>query len=363
MSNPLQSVLESHGFRTATSRQRRVAEAAKVFAEGVAGRSHTARAVLTEAFTTSDFPVLLGQAFEIEARASFRQVTDETTSIATVETVQDFRPKKIRDLFSDTYFEKVAEGEEYKGDNPFAETEVQIQGEKYGRNYGLTWELMLNQDFAGVADFPGLLGRGAANTRNKVIYQQLVADGGLRSSFFSKTGTDALGYQSLKNAKEYLGTVENQHGDPLDVSQLVLIVPPALEDTAVGLTTARSVNRTFDDGSGNLTEIEQNNPLAGLQVQVSREFAKQLGSSVRSSAWALVPGASTDNPVLARAQLAGHPDVDIRVKRDAGDRVGGGQVPFEDGSFDDDTIWYRGRSITGATPAFNQGAYGSTGSA
>lgn len=363
MSNPLQSVLESHGFRTATSRQRRVAEAAKVFADGVAGRSHTARAVLTEAFTTSDFPALLGQAFEVEARASFRQVTDETTLIASPQTMTDFRPKKLVDLFSDTYFEQVNEGEEYKSENPFTRTEVELTIDKYGRTFGLTWERLRNGDFAELADFPGLLGRGAANTRNKVVFQQMVDGGGLNSSFFSQTSTDALGYQSLKAAKEYLATVENQHGDPLDVSQTVLVVPPALEETAVGLTSARSVNRTFDDGNGNLTEIEQSNPLAGLQVQVSREFAKQLGSSVRSSAWALVPGARTENPTLVRTQLAGHPEVDIRVKRDAGDRVGGGAVPYEDGSFDDDTVWYRGRSVTGSAPAFNQGAYGSTGTA
>ncbi|MGQ7788197.1 phage major capsid protein [Nesterenkonia sp. K-15-9-6] len=364
MNAVLSNVLESAGFRTATTRDRKVLEAARLFAEGYSGRSHTATALLKEAFTTSDFPALLGEAFEREARAAYREVSDETAPIARRESVVDFRPKRLVDVFGETYFEEVGEGEEYKSDNPLRDTEIEFQVSKWGRNYGLTWERWLNGDFSNLADFPGILGRGAANTRNRLVYRNLVSeDGTLNDGYFSETSTAALGFQSLKDAKQHAIEADNVRGDgPIDASTLVLVVPPSLEETARALTESRRVTETFDDG-GTIREIERTNTLAGIQVQASHEFSRLLDTGIRHTAWALVPGAVTQNPALILASLAGHPEVDIRTKRDQGERVGGGQVGYQEGSFDNDTIWYRGRSVIGSAAAFTEGTYASTGAA
>lgn len=364
MAKVLSNVLESAGFRTANTHNRKVLEAARLFAEGYSGQSHTAAALLKEAFTTSDFPSLLGQAFEVEARAAYRNVTDETALLARRESVVDFRPKRLIEMFGETYFERVAEGEEYKSDNPFKDTKIEYQVEKFGRNYGLTWERWLNGDFSNLADFPGILGRGAANTRNREVYRNLVNQNGtLNGNFFSQTGTEALGFEALKEAKRHAVEADNYRGDgSVDTSSLVLVVPPALEDTATALTQVRTVRETTVEG-GVTREIERTNTLAGITVQVSREFNRMLSSSLRNSAWALLPGAGTENPSLILASLVNHPDVDIRTKRDQGDRVGGGAVGYEEGSFDNDTIWYRGRSVLGTAAAFTQGTYASTGAA
>lgn len=364
MAKVLSNVLESAGFRTATNNDRRVLEAARLFADGYSGRSHTATALLKEAFTTSDFPSLLGEAFEREARAAYREVTDETASIARRETVVDFRPKKLLELFGETYFERVAEGEEYKSDNPFTETEIEFKAEKFGRNYGLTWERWMSGDFSALADFPGILGRGGANTRNREVYRHFVGeDGGINADFFSETDTAGLGFESLKAAKTHALESDNYRGDDtVDASNLVLVTVPALEDTANALTQVRTVRETIVDGE-TTREIERSNTLAGITVQVSREFGRLLDAAHRHTAWALVPGAATENPSVILANLAGHPDVDIRTKRDQGDRVGGGAVGYEEGSFDNDTVWYRGRSVLGTAAAFTQGTYASTGAA
>ena len=72
------------------------------------------------------------------------------------------------------------------------------------------------------------------------------------------------------------------------------------------------------------------------------------------------------NSVRARTglveQLIGEEQPDIRVKRDQGERVGGGAVGIDEGSFNDDTIWYRGRHITGGAATDPIGTYVSTGS-
>ncbi|PRZ15151.1 phage major capsid protein [Nesterenkonia sandarakina] len=364
MTKVLSNVLESAGFRIGNTYDRKVLEAAKLFADGFSGRSHTATALLKEAFTTSDFPSLLGEAFEREARAAYREVTDETAAIARRETVVDFRPKKLMELFGETYFERVNEGEEYKSDNPFKDTEIEFRAEKFGRNYGLTWERWLNGDFSALADFPGILGRGGANTRNREVYRHFIGENGtLNGDFFAETGTAGLGFESLKAAKQAAIEADNYRGDgSVDTSTLVLVVPPALEDTATAITQVRTVRETTVEGDVT-RQIERSNTLAGITVQVSREFNRQLATGIRNSAWALVPGAATENPALILASLAGHPDVDIRTKRDQGDRVGGGSIGYEEGSFDNDTIWYRGRSVLGTAAAFGQGTYASTGAA
>ncbi|MNY79501.1 hypothetical protein D3C86_2201600 [compost metagenome] len=55
--------------------------------------------------------------------------------------------------------------------------------------------------------------------------------------------------------------------------------------------------------------------------------------------------------------------MDIRVKRDQGEIVGGGQVAVDEGSFNDDTIWYRGRNFFGIDKGFTTGVYASNGGA
>src|SRR5690606_30064142 len=107
---------------------------------------------------------------------------------------------------------------------------------------------------------------------------------------------------------------------------------------------------------------EETNPFRGLvQLQVSREFINLNGAATKNTSWALLPGKATANPAVVKTGLIGHENVDIRVKRDQGERVGGGQMPVNDGSFNDDTIWFRGRHVTGGAKGFTVAVYGSKG--
>ena len=110
-----------------------------------------------------------------------------------------------------------------------------------------------------------------------------------------------------------------------------------------------------------VTKTEVDNPFRNIVTPLeSRTIGARLGT--KGSGWALLHGKSSDLPSLIRTRLNGHPDVDIRVRRDQGDSVGGGQIAPEEGAFNDDTIWYRGRSVIGIDPAFTVGAYASNGS-
>lgn len=114
----LDKIMESEGFCTAPNLKSRVLEAAKLFNEGMAGSRPFAQPRLQEAFSTSDFPILLGKAFDVEVLAAYNDVTPELGNLATEKKVEDFEPKKLIDLFGGKdHLDDVAEKEEYKARN------------------------------------------------------------------------------------------------------------------------------------------------------------------------------------------------------------------------------------------------------
>lgn len=354
--------LAKEGFRAAPTEQERILEAAKLFGAGRSASNFDAQSRLLEAFTTDDFPVLLGAAFEKEAMKAQKDAVKEFEPFAFVTQLTDFRPKKMVDLFGKTYFDDVNEGEEYKGDT-LAETSVEVKTGKTGRNYGLTFETMLTRDFSELADFPRLLGNGAVNTENKKVFELLVGATGLSEDFFGTVDTKPLTAENLQAAIEALAVKVNHRDELVDISSIVLLVAPAQQFRANQILNAQEIEIQTTTGN-RVQKTRVPNPFRGLiTLQVSREFGTRNGLASSGSSWALLPHRTTDNPAVVKSGLLGHETVDIRVQRDQGERVGGGAVAIAEGSFKDDTIWYRGRHFVGASKGFNMAVYASDGTA
>ena len=352
--------LMQEGFRRATNRDEKVFEAASLFTKGRNGSRPLAQAVLLEAFSTSDFPVLLGDAFEKQALQAYKDSIFEFDPILSDATVDDFERRKLVDLWGAEAFERVREGEEYKSAG-LNETEVEHGAGKYGKNYGLTWELRLRRRFSDLANFPRALANGSVKAQNNAVADSLTEDGGWSEDFFDDVATTPLTPETLDLAIRELALKENHRGELVETSDLVLVFGPAMRGTVNRLLTASRVVTKVTNGD-QVTETEVDNPFRNIVTPLeSRTIGARLGSN--ANGWALVQGKGSDLPSLIRTRLNGHPDVDIRVKRDQGDSVGGGQISAEEGSFNDDTIWYRGRSVIGIDPAFTVGAYASNGQA
>lgn len=171
-------IIAQEGYRVAPGIQARVLEAAKLFNEGARGKAAAAEYRLKEAFSTSDFPVLLGKAFDIEVQSTYATITPEWNQVARETRLRDFRPKKLIELngAQDT-FEDVLEGEEYKSVS-LTESEYEIGIGKTGRSYGLTFELRKNNDYSELMDFPGRLATAARNTEDAKVFAALVTKSG-----------------------------------------------------------------------------------------------------------------------------------------------------------------------------------------
>lgn len=360
-------LLAEAGFRTAPTLKARVIEAARLFNDGLKGGPAQYR--LKEAMSTSDFPLLLSKGFEVEAINAQKTAVKEFDSIAYETRVPDFRPKKLRDFFGETEFDRVLEGEEYKADT-FEETEIEIRVAKYGRKFGYTWELDLSGDFTDLANFPQRLGNGAVERSNRNVFELFVDEDGPRGDFFANIGTEKLTPDAIDAAITALTLKENHRGELVDTGGLVLMVPQSLQVEANRIANAGELEMRVEGEEGRAFRTRVANPYRGLiTVQVSKWLTKMDKSASRATTWYLFAGKGSDNPALVHAQLMGHENVDIRVKRDQGERPGGGNIPINEGSFSDDTIWFRGRSVDGAAPGFADAdgkalvAYASTGTA
>ena len=73
------------------------------------------------------------------------------------------------------------------------------------------------------------------------------------------------------------------------------------------------------------------------------------------------PG-SIRRPVLELLRLRGYEQPELRVQANAGNYIGGGEVPGLEGSFVNDDVQYRVRHITGAVGVDPSGTMASNGS-
>ena len=174
--------LAREGFRRAPSHDEKVIEAGLLLKRAEAGNI-TAIATLREAFSTSDFPVLLGQGLQATAITAYKDTPKEFEDVVFDTTVPDFNRRRLVDLWGADEFERVHEGEEYKGSSKKT-TDLEHGLGKYGKVAKITWELFLDRRFSDIADFPRDLAQGAIKTQNSAVADLLVKNGAWNADFF-----------------------------------------------------------------------------------------------------------------------------------------------------------------------------------
>jgi hypothetical protein len=112
--------------------------------------------------TTSDFPALLGDTVYRVLRAAYSAAPSVIRQLARQITVADFRATN-RIVLDPSGFklEKVNEHGEYKSGS-FVEGSESIKVETFGKIFGATRQLLINDNLGALADMPAMLGRQAA---------------------------------------------------------------------------------------------------------------------------------------------------------------------------------------------------------
>lgn len=320
------------------------------------------RAAVTvrEALSTSDlFVSATGDVLDRELLASYSDVTAEWQKFATRSTVRNFKPKKLVDLMGGrTKLDPVPELTAYPGAEHDTR-EFAIQVAKFGRQFGFSWEALVNDDLDELQQIPGTFAQAAAltETANALAVIANLSTGAPNTAFFkdyssidgygslnTTPATAALSAASVQTAIEAIRQRKDDEGNLVPSGPLTLVVGPALEFTARGILNATEV-RTV---SGSKTSVEPN-PLRGA-------VTLEVVSTLPGSAWFIVPTPGRGRVAVASAFLRGFETPDIRQKNGAG--VG---VSPDAGDFDDDSVRYRVRHVHGAAGADPIHTYASTG--
>lgn len=307
-----------------------------------------------EALSTSDlFKSVTGDVLDRELLARYGDIQTQWAQVAARTTVRNFKPKKMVDLMGGrTVLDVVPELSEY----PSAGTdsaEYQIAVRKFGRRFGFSWEASVNDDLDELMQVPNAFATAAALTEDRAAFDALfnATTGAPNAAFFRDHAADAipgpnttavtgapaaLTSDNLQAAITAVSTRVDFEGNLVPAGRLQLVVGKAQEIAARRILTATEI-RTV---AGSRTTIEAN-PLAGVVDLVVLDRLPGL-------AWFLLPQTTAARPALTVAFLRGWETPDLRVKADGGNRLGGGPVDPAEGSFEDDSVYFRVRHVVGA---------------
>lgn len=344
-------------------RNRRIVEARALFQRVLEGDLR-AKATVMETMTRSDFPLLLGAAYGRELIQEYNGITPVWQSFARRSVVPDFRPKKLTELLGGRAgLDKVAEAAEYKA-RALSEAEYEFTVDKYGARIPLTWEMLINDDLDAFSDLPTRLATAARETEDIVVTKSLLAasGSGVNTSFFKTANGNAptalpLTADNLETALQAIKTRKDPEGRPIILRGAVLVVPSALEMTARRILEAVEIRRGTDP-----VTIEPNY-MRGVVTLVVNPWLDVLNTGAKAAGtWFVLPNPATSRPAVVAGFLRGHETPDLRTKADTGNRIGGGTITPEEGSFDDDTIQYRIRHVLGGATVIPTETYVSNGS-
>ena len=337
--------------------------------------------LLREALTTSDFPHLFGDVLDRQMLAAYKATPPVWKPYTKLSTVPRIAPQVGGYRFAmrggDEHLDLVAEKGEYLASDRNADRYA-LSVYKYGRQFDISWEAMINDDLDALKDTPIRFAMAAQRTEHRIVVNQFAYDetagagAGLHAvggPLYSTAAAELnmsnalLTIASLETALEVMAGRTDAAGEPIYCRAKFLVVPPALEMTARQILT--STTKMWTEGAvGVPVAYPTTNVVSqyGLELIVDPYLpaASQVNTPATpnsaNSQWYLFSDPN-DIRVLEAAHLVGHERPEICMKASDKVTVGGGAINPMGGDFATDNIFYRVRLIFGATTLDWRGTY------
>lgn len=331
----------------------RLAEAAKLVADVIQGKRPSYH--LREAMTTSDFPYLFGDILDRQLLASYQSAPSMWKSHAKRGTVRDFRAIKRYDVYGgQAILEEVPEQHEYPKSQLDEETPYTYYVKKHGRKMPFSWETFINDDLDALTDIPQRFGQAARNSEDKFATGLYVDATGPHASFYTGgnenivTSNPVLSLAALQTAMELMGQKVDQEGNPIIISMVELVVPPALEVTAMNYLNAIQIEMVEKGGTSNRKIYVQNWMKTRFNLTVNPWIPIVASSSNGHTSWFLFSNPDIGRPALEVGFLRGHEEPEIFMKAPNATLIGGGMDAMM-GDFETDSIEYKVRHVFGGS--------------
>lgn len=330
----------------------RLSEAAKFLADVYSGKRPAY--MLREVMTTSDFPYLFGDILDRVLLATYREWPQTWQNYCNRSIVQDFRQVKRFGVYgADTVFDQVDENEPYPSASMSEDTPFTYYVYKHGRVLPFSWETMINDDLGAFQDVPERFGRAARRSEEKFVTELFVDSTGPHASMYTGgnanivTSNPVLSTAALQTAMTVLGAQVDQEGEPIVIETVELVVPPALEVTALNILNALTLELAEGGGTSNQKLIAQNWMKSRMRLNVNPYIPIVASSSNGTTSWFLFANPSNGRPALEMGLLRGHEEPEIFIKAPNAVPVGGGAEDPMNGDFDTDSVQYKVRHVYG----------------
>lgn len=337
-------------------RNEAVLEMANLFSEVFNGTRPTWH--LREAMTTSDFPLLFGDVLYRLMLGAYQTWPATYQNYFKVRDVNDFRTLNMYmiDGGGGPPLAAVPERAQYP-ETKWTESKVTLAVAKYGRRYGVSFEMMVNDDLQAFQDRPQAMAADARMSEEYLATTKMFDANGPDATFFSSgnaniiTANPALSINALMTAMTTLGNKRDSSQRPIVVEMVRLVVPPALEITARNILNAIELCINENGGNTNSQLITTNwmKNRVGLDVNpfIPVVVTSTTTTTRGNTSWALVGSPAAGRPAFNFGFLRGYraPQLSMKAPNQV---VLSGSLGQMDGDFDTDSIDYRVRHMIGA---------------
>jgi Caudovirus prohead serine protease len=270
--------------------------------------------------TTSDFVGLLGDVASQSLRAMYAESPQTWLPLATKIQISDFKPVRRVAIGEAPDLRKVLEhGEFTRG--TIGESKELMSLATYGRIFGITRQVLINDDLSAFSGITSLFARAARRLESNLVWAEILANANMADGFalfssqhanLASPGTE-ITVASLGAARAAMSLQRNPDGGYTSLSARYLIVPPSLETRADQYTAAvtATLSGSVNPFGGRLTVISEPRLEGGLVIPDPLKDTVLAGSSM---AWYL--SASPDQiGIIDYGYLDGQegPTMDTRV--------------------------------------------------
>ena len=342
--------------------EHRLAETINLLTNAKGMPPHRHEYMLREALTTSDFPYLFGDVLDRQVLASYKAVNPVWKQFVRMGTTRRIYPQiggyRFAITGGDQHLDEVAEKGEYLASER-NEARYPIYVKKYGRQFDISWEAIINDDLGALQDTPTRFAQAAVRTEHRLVTGTYVVDA-------TTDSTHALGFLydddvagevnlgalpltigNLEDTVEAMTAFVDVNGEPIMNRPKYLVVGPALEFVARQiLTSTTKMWLADDDDVTPPAAYPMTNVISqyGLQLVVD-PYIPVFASSYPGS-WFLFADPA-DIAAMEFDYLAGHERPEICMKASDKVNIGGGAISPMDGDFATDNVFYRVRDVCG----------------
>jgi len=331
--------------------------------------SHRHEYLLREAMTTSDFPYLFGDVLDRQVLAQYKATESSWRKYVKTSTVPRLFPQiggyRFAITGGDQRLDQVAEKGEYLASTR-DEARYTLYVYKYGRQFDISWEAMINDDLDALKDTPMRFAKAALRTEQYAVINQYADDDGTHAAgnLYDKVtanqingSTALLTIANLEAALEAMASWLDAGGSPIYNRAKYLVVPPSLEMTARQILTS-AVKQWTEGAVGTPVPYPTTNVVSQMGLELIVEPWLPVADATNGlTAWYLFADPS-DIAALEAGFLRGHERPEICMKASDKVSIGGGPIGPMEGDFATDNVFYRVRHCFGICELDWRATYG-----